>query len=111
MTLRSEMGCPDASGELWVAGAIAGVANTVVANPVEHIRIRKSASCPVSEGHSDRVGLQTQPVSPRPYSGPLDCAVKLYRANGIAGIFKGQVSTMWRDGVGYGWVSLVCLPC
>lgn len=36
------------------------------------------------------------------YAGPLDCAVKLYRQNGIAGIFKGQVATMWRDGVGYG---------
>lgn len=30
-------------GELWASGAFAGVANTVVANPVEHIRIRGSA--------------------------------------------------------------------
>lgn len=28
-------------GELYAAGAFAGVANTVVANPVEHIRIRE----------------------------------------------------------------------
>jgi len=26
--------------ELYASGAIAGVANTIVANPVEHIRIR-----------------------------------------------------------------------
>ncbi|WVR09523.1 hypothetical protein IAU60_006591 [Kwoniella sp. DSM 27419] len=75
-------------GQLWLSGAFAGVANTVVANPVEHIRIR----------------LQTQPaVTPRLYNGPLDCAVKLYKdGGGLKGVFKGQVPTMWRDGVGYG---------
>jgi solute carrier family 25 carnitine/acylcarnitine transporter 20/29 len=75
--------------ELFVCGALAGVANTVVSGPVEHIRIR----------------LQTQPnVVPKLYNGPLDCVKKLYQANGIAGIYKGQVSTIWRDGVGYGSV-------
>lgn len=29
-------------GELWMSGAFAGTVNTVVANPVEHIRISKS---------------------------------------------------------------------
>ncbi|WWD19161.1 hypothetical protein CI109_103619 [Kwoniella shandongensis] len=75
-------------GELWLSGAFAGVANTVVAGPVEHIRIR----------------LQTQPATtPRLYAGPLDCVTKLYKTGGgMKGIFKGQVPTMWRDGVGYG---------
>ncbi|EIW68366.1 hypothetical protein TREMEDRAFT_32480 [Tremella mesenterica DSM 1558] len=71
--------------ELYTAGAIAGVANTIVANPVEHIRIR----------------LQTQPQPPI-YRGPWDCAVALWKMGGIGGVFKGQVSTMWRDGLGYG---------
>jgi len=31
-------------GELWASGAFAGTVNTVVANPVEHIRIRTSVS-------------------------------------------------------------------
>jgi hypothetical protein len=30
-------------GELWASGAFAGTVNTVVANPVEHIRIRTSS--------------------------------------------------------------------
>jgi solute carrier family 25 carnitine/acylcarnitine transporter 20/29 len=29
-------------GELWMSGAFAGTVNTVVANPVEHIRISMS---------------------------------------------------------------------
>lgn len=74
--------------ELWASGAIAGVANTVVANPVEHIRIR----------------LQTQPAGTPLYNGPLDCAKKLYQTGGgLKGVFKGQIPTMWRDGVGYGF--------
>jgi solute carrier family 25 carnitine/acylcarnitine transporter 20/29 len=47
-----------------------------------------------------RTGLQTQQT--KLYDGPLDCAVKLYKQGGTGGIFKGQVATMWRDGVGYG---------
>ncbi|BEI83229.1 hypothetical protein CcaverHIS002_0310970 [Cutaneotrichosporon cavernicola] len=76
--------------ELYASGAIAGAANTIVAGPVEHIRIR----------------LQTQPDNPRLYKGPLDCARKLYAQNGIAGVFKGQVATVCRDGIGYGFYFL-----
>ena len=32
-------------GELYVSGAVAGVANTIVAGPVEHIRIRMLSPC------------------------------------------------------------------
>ena len=77
---------PLTPGELYASGAIAGVANTVVAGPVENIRIR----------------LQTQPSNPKLYNGPLDCARKLWAAKGLGGVFKGQVATMWRDGLGYG---------
>lgn len=48
-----------------------------------------------------RIRLQTQPQPPL-YSGPWACAVALYRQGGLAGVFKGQVSTIWRDGLGYG---------
>lgn len=27
---------------------------------------------------------------------------KIYAARGVAGIYKGQVSTLWREGLGYG---------
>jgi solute carrier family 25 carnitine/acylcarnitine transporter 20/29 len=74
------------SGELYAAGAIGGFANSFVAGPVEHIRIR----------------LQTQPAGAKLYSGPLDAVMKMIKSNGIAGVFKGQVPTMWRDGIGYG---------
>lgn len=74
------------TAELYASGAIGGLANTVVAGPVEHIRIR----------------LQTQPANAKLYSGPLDCAAQLIKSNGLPGLFKGQVPTMFRDGIGYG---------
>ncbi|CDZ97026.1 mitochondrial carrier [Phaffia rhodozyma] len=74
-------------GQLFTAGVAAGLANSVIAGPVEHIRIR----------------LQTQPnVTPKLYLGPWDCAKKLYAHNGLQGIFKGQVPTLIREGLGYG---------
>ena len=77
-------------GELFAAGAFAGMSNTILSGPIENIRIK----------------LQGQPM-PKPgqkrlYEGPLDCARKLYRAHGIRGIFQGQVPTICRDGLGTG---------
>jgi solute carrier family 25 carnitine/acylcarnitine transporter 20/29 len=92
-------------GELWMSGAFAGTVNTVVANPVEHIRIRKSsigvASATFSSSPILRIGLQTQPT-PRIYAGPLDCVSKLYQNGGLAQIFRAQVPCMLRDGIGMG---------
>ncbi|EJD34687.1 mitochondrial carrier with solute carrier repeats [Auricularia subglabra TFB-10046 SS5] len=73
------------SGQLAFAGAAAGLANSVVSGPVEHIRIR----------------LQTQSDKARLYSGPGDALRKIMRAHGVAGVYKGQVPTLWREGVAY----------
>ena len=47
MNLRSGRGGPDgkelSAGQLIFAGSVAGVANSVVSGPVEHIRIREQA--------------------------------------------------------------------
>ncbi|EUC58747.1 carrier Ymc1 protein [Rhizoctonia solani AG-3 Rhs1AP] len=87
---KSGYGGPDGTvlggGQLVVAGAAAGLANSVVSGPVEHIRIR----------------LQTQPHHAKLYNGPWDAVRKIYRSNGIAGIFKGQNPTLLREATGYG---------
>ena len=36
------------------------------------------------------------------YAGPFDAMKKIYGQYGIAGIYKGQVVTLWREAVGYG---------
>ena len=67
-------------------GAVAGFANGFLASPIEHIRIR----------------LQTQTGATKAFAGPIDCAKKLYKNNGIAGLFKGLTPTLVRESLGLG---------
>jgi hypothetical protein len=46
-------------------------------------------------------GLQTQSAKNPIYKGPLDAMKKIAAEKGIAGLYKGQVATLWREGPGY----------
>lgn len=72
------------NGQLYLAGAASGVANSFVSGPVEHIRTR----------------LQVQTGTG--FKGPIDCIRQIYSAHGISGIYKGQGITMAREFQGYG---------
>ncbi|KAG6360843.1 hypothetical protein INS49_011910 [Diaporthe citri] len=77
-------------GQYYASGAFAGVANTVLSSPIEHVRIR----------------LQTQPHGAgRLYSGPLDCVRKLTAAPGggvLGGVYRGSAVTILREAQAYG---------
>ncbi|KAI4120385.1 MAG: hypothetical protein LQ341_007551, partial [Variospora aurantia] len=74
--------------QLYASGAFAGLANSVLSGPIEHVRIR----------------LQTQPHGAgKLYSGPLDCVRKLGAHEGIMrGLFRGQAVTLLREAQAYG---------
>ena len=75
--------------QFYLSGAFAGLTNTVLSSPIEHIRIR----------------LQTQPhsASQRLYSGPIDCIRKLSSHRGIAhGLYRGTSVTFLREMQAYG---------
>jgi solute carrier family 25 (mitochondrial carnitine/acylcarnitine transporter), member 20/29 len=75
-------------GQYYGAGAFAGVANSVISGPIEHVRIR----------------LQTQPHgAQRLYSGPLDCVRKLSAHDGVLrGLYRGEAVTILREAQAYG---------
>ncbi|KAJ2503190.1 Mitochondrial carrier protein ymc2 [Coemansia sp. RSA 1972] len=73
--------------QLYIAGATAGVANSVISGPVEHIRVR--------------LQVQTSGAAAQ-YKGPVDCIRQIYRNFGMAGIYKGQLPTVLRELNGYG---------
>ncbi|KAI0908000.1 mitochondrial carrier domain-containing protein [Ustulina deusta] len=76
-------------GQYYAAGAFAGVANSVISGPIEHVRIR----------------LQTQPHgAARLYSGPLDCVRKLSAQGGgvLRGVYRGEAVTVIREAQAYG---------
>jgi solute carrier family 25 carnitine/acylcarnitine transporter 20/29 len=76
--------------EYYAAGAFAGLANTALSAPIEHVRIR----------------LQTQPHGEgRLYSGPWDCVRKLSTqpGGGVArGLYRGTSVTLLREAQAYG---------
>jgi solute carrier family 25 (mitochondrial carnitine/acylcarnitine transporter), member 20/29 len=70
-----------------MAGGLAGLTNSVISGPIEHVRIR----------------LQTQPSGElRLYTGPADCLRKITSYEGITGLYRGQVVTLLREFHGYG---------
>lgn len=75
-------------GQYFLAGASAGIANSVISGPIEHIRIR----------------LQTQPHgADRLYNGPLDCIRKIVAQDGVLkGIYRGEAVTILREAQAYG---------
>lgn len=79
-------GAPLSLAHYFNCGAVAGFANGFLASPIEHIRIR----------------LQTQTGDSKAFSGPIDCAKKLYQSSGIRGIYKGLMPTLFRESVGLG---------
>ena len=73
--------------QYYAAGAFAGITNTVLSSPIEHIRIR----------------LQTQPHgAARLYNGPIDCIKKLTAHEGIRGVYRGTAVTLMREANAYG---------
>jgi solute carrier family 25 carnitine/acylcarnitine transporter 20/29 len=75
--------------QYYAAGAFAGVANSVISGPIEHVRIR----------------LQTQPHgAARLYAGPLDCVRKLSAHGGgvLRGVYRGEAVTVLREAQAYG---------
>lgn len=71
-----------------MSGAFAGIANSVISGPIEHVRIR----------------LQTQPHgAARLYSGPIDCIRKVSAHNGVLnGLYRGEAVTILREAQAYG---------
>ncbi|KAL7754903.1 hypothetical protein ACKLNR_015243 [Fusarium oxysporum f. sp. zingiberi] len=74
-------------GQVYLAGGLAGVTNSVISGPIKRIRIR----------------LQTQPHGEKKlYSGVSDCVRKIWQHQGISGIYRGQAVTILREFHGYG---------
>ncbi|KAH0565023.1 hypothetical protein GP486_001593 [Trichoglossum hirsutum] len=64
-----------------IAGLMAGATVSFVAAPVEHIKARLQVQYAADK-------------SKRLYSGPIDCARKIYKSHGIPGIFHGLGATL-----------------
>ncbi|XP_030625533.1 mitochondrial carnitine/acylcarnitine carrier protein [Chanos chanos] len=80
--LQSDPSVPHTYTQIYLAGMLAGVFTTVIVAPGERIKCL----------------LQVQSSTGQlKYAGPLDCAVRLYKEQGIRSVYKGTVFTLIRD--------------
>jgi solute carrier family 25 carnitine/acylcarnitine transporter 20/29 len=75
---------------VFIAGGLTGVATTGITVPVELIKARLQIQYARPAG------------TPALYDGMLDCARKVLAAEGLRGLFRGTVATLWRDVPGTG---------
>lgn len=79
---QTDPGKPLTHSQIFLSGCLAGVFTTVIVAPGERIKCLLQVQS--SSGGSK-------------YSGPLDCAVRLYKEQGIRSVYKGTVLTLIRD--------------
>lgn len=75
---------PESLQSYFLAGATAGLAQSVIASPMEMVKTR----------------LQIQKTAQ--YKSPIDCLIKIARRDGFKGVFKGLNITGFREFFGYG---------
>ncbi|KAI9285864.1 mitochondrial carrier domain-containing protein [Umbelopsis sp. AD052] len=74
--------------KIAIAGSGAGIVNSVLASPVEMLKIKLQA----------QFGKGASGSGQRYYSGPIDCAQDLIRQHGVAnGLFRGLWATVVRE--------------
>lgn len=74
--------------KLLAAGAGSGFASTCVLTPVELIKCRLQAQL-----NGPAVGSSTQLL----YKGPVDCILRTVKAEGVTGLWRGNLSTLARE--------------
>ena len=85
----------------FIAGGTAGAVQTLICCPVELIKLRMQAQKnPTDFFHWSMASSQ------KVYSDPWDATMKIYNKNGIRGLYKGTVVTLWREIPGFGFYFL-----
>ena len=88
--VRNSKGKPLDTLDYIVCGSIAGMANSIVAAPAEHFRIRMQV-----QGIVD-------PRGDRLFKNGLDCITSIFKTQGIKGAYRGFLITLIREGASFG---------
>ncbi|XP_017264552.1 solute carrier family 25 member 47-A [Kryptolebias marmoratus] len=84
---------PNTKLEVFLAGLAGGVAQTSVMSPGDVVKVRLQC-----QTESKRRGAK----APRPkYHGPVHCLLSIVRDEGLAGLYRGALPLMLRDGPSY----------
>ncbi|KAL4911891.1 mitochondrial carrier domain-containing protein [Aspergillus aurantiobrunneus] len=96
---------PLTPSQTYLAGGLAGLANSLVSGPTEHIRIRLQTQTQTQSqcSHNNNASPHHKPTP----NTVLACIRHIRAQNGIAGLYRGQTATMLREFGSYGvWFSV-----
>ena len=93
--IQRRMSNPGSLSSHFIAGSLAGVAQCVICSPMELAKTRMQVQ---GQGES----LQKYRHTKHSYSGPVDCLVKIYKAEGVPGVFRGMGLTVARETPSFG---------
>ncbi|KAM8862770.1 mitochondrial carnitine/acylcarnitine carrier protein-like isoform 1-T1 [Spinachia spinachia] len=79
---QTDANTPHTHTQLFLSGCLAGIFTTVIVAPGERIKCLLQVQ---ASGGGSR------------YAGPVDCAMRLYKEQGIRSVYKGTVLTLIRD--------------
>ncbi|XP_057369282.1 mitochondrial basic amino acids transporter-like [Daphnia carinata] len=86
------------------AGMVAGTVQLLVCCPVDLVKIKLQTGSGAGNGPLPKTNgsLNTSPIASKPFKGPIDCLMTMYKTHGIRAWYKGLVPMFWRDGPSYG---------
>ncbi|XP_046457378.1 mitochondrial basic amino acids transporter-like isoform X2 [Daphnia pulex] len=86
------------------AGMVAGTVQLLVCCPVDLVKIKLQTGSSAVNGPMPKTNgsLNASPIASKPFKGPIDCLMTMYKTQGIRGWYKGLVPMFWRDGPSYG---------
>ncbi|KAJ3178121.1 hypothetical protein HDU85_005646 [Gaertneriomyces sp. JEL0708] len=74
----------------FASGIVGGCAGVLAGHPLDTIKVRLQSQI----GGAPSVAHGTAAVSSTYYKGPVDCAVKIVKGEGVRGLYKGMVSPL-----------------
>ncbi|KAL4807233.1 mitochondrial carrier domain-containing protein [Aspergillus unguis] len=90
--------------QTYLAGGIAGLANSVISGPTEHVRIRLQTQ---TQSHPNPPLQSPANIKVQPGHGVLATLRQIHAQAGVAGLYRGQVPTLLREFGSYGvWFSV-----
>ena len=93
--IQRRMSNPESLSSHFFAGSVAGTAQCVICSPMELAKTRMQVQ---GQGES----LHKYRHTKHSYTGPVDCLIKVYKTEGVRGVFRGMGLTIARETPSFG---------
>jgi len=87
----------------FIGGSLGGFVSAFVTSPTELIKLRmQMQGIGEREYFIEYAGHESSPTAHKYYKSSWDCFRKIYKSEGIRGLSRGLVCTLWRETPGFG---------